>query len=348
MKRSIIQFAFVFFIINPGFALAEDSTQADDKTLQSLQSAIKVSGGISAGHFYASNSGIDASEDEFLLSNFLVEFSSKAETQPVSFVAAFGETSTPSILSTPENNTHFKIEYASAAVKPVKDTLFEVGLLRPNSGFENTYTFNNKNVILGVIASRQPYNAYGVKVSHDVNGISLWGGYYKARLDEEEYDSPDFAWEIGLCGTIDENDVSIYNYRIKDRWNLFGAAIERTIEEINLAVNIDYWTWDKRGRSLYGSGSSIGVAVYISPNFGKLSIPVRLEYVNQNESQIYVESPTAKQIYAATVSPTWHFNENAYIRAESAYVKADGAFSDENGQTRDNRIHMAIELALLF
>jgi hypothetical protein len=49
----------------------------------------------------------------------------------------------------------------------------------PIRGFENTYTYNNKNILLGAIASQQPYNAYGARASYDISSISLWGGYYK-------------------------------------------------------------------------------------------------------------------------------------------------------------------------
>jgi hypothetical protein len=351
LQKSITLFGIAFLLLtntSAAFASENDSITAENKTLQSTLSAIKVGGGISAGYFYASNPGVNASESEFLLSNFIMELSSRDETQPVSFVGALGQTSTPSLLGTPEKNEDFDIEYASLTLKPIADVSLEMGLLMPDSGFENTYTFNNKNVILGAIASQQPYNAYGARVSYDVNGISLWGGYYKGRLDEEEYTSPDYTWEIGFNGSIADNDFSIYNYHIAGQRNLTGAVIERTIGDIDLAFNIDYWTWDGEVKNLYESKSSIGGAIYICPNFGSLSIPVRLEYINQDKSQIYIESPTVKQIYAATVSPTWHFNENIYLRAESTYIKADGAFADKEGQNKDNRINLAIELGFLF
>jgi hypothetical protein len=351
IKKVIVQITIVFllfFIFITGLALAEDSNPFDKKPLQSTLSAIKLGGGISAGYFCASYQGTDASESEFLLSNFLVEISSADEALPMGFVGAFGQTSTPSLLGTPEKNEDFDIEYASLTLKQISDVGLEIGLLQPNSGFENTYTFNNKNVILGALASQQPYNAYGARASYDVSGISLWGGYYKGRLDDEEYNSPDYTWEIGISGTVADNDFSIYNYHIGGRRNLLGVVIERTIENIDLGFNIDYWTWDDNVKDLYGSESSIGAAFYICPNFGQLSIPFRFEYINQDESRTYIESPTAKQIYAATVSPTWHLNESSYIRAESAYVKADGGFADEKGRTRDNRINFAVELGFLF
>ena len=127
-----------------------------------------------------------------------------------------------------------------------------------------------------------------------------------------------------------------------------GAVIERTIENIDLALNVDYWTWDDEVENLYGSKSSIGAAIYICPNSGKCSVPVRLEYINQDRGQIYIENLNTKHIYSATISPTWHFNDNAYVRAESAYVKADGGFADDIGIIKDSRINFAVELGLFF
>jgi hypothetical protein len=347
----IIMFGIVFLLfLNTGeiFASSEDSEQAENKTLQSVLSAIRLTGGISAGYFYASNPGEDTADDAFLLSNLLLEISSSDETLPVGFVGAIGETSTPSILDTPENNIDLKIEYASLILKHIANLNLEMGLLQPYSGFENTYTFNNKNVILGAVASQQPYNAYGARVNYDVNEISLWGGYYKNRLDDEEYNSPDYAWEIGVSGSIAWNDFSIYNYHIDGQRNLLGAVIERSIGNIDLAFNIDYWNWDSRMKGMYGSKSSIGAAFYICPNLGNLSIPIRLEYINQDESQIYIECADTRHIYAATISPTWHFNENAYARAEAAFVKADAAFADKAGNLKDNRINLAFEIGFMF
>lgn len=359
MKKNIIKITFVtlFFLIagtvrvladgpvtSDSMDVEQDNTDSDRRPLQFVVPKIDVTGGISAGYFYASNPGEDTSDDAFLLSNFLVEISSADESVPVGFAGAFGETSTPSVLGTPENNTDFKIEYASLTLKMFTGTSLELGLLQPNAGFENTYTFNNSNIILGAVASQQPYNAYGARIAYDVNGLSLWGGYFKERLDDEEYNSPDYAWEIGLSTSILENTFTLYHYNIKGQRNLSGAVIERTLEDIDIAFNIDYWRWNSSMKKLYGSRSSVGGAVYICPKFGSLSIPLRLEYINQKSSQIYIASSDTKHIYAATVSPTWYFNENTYIRAESAYVKADGAFADKEGNSKDDRINMAIEL----
>ena len=325
-----------------------ENRDPDSRSLQSVLQTIVITGGISAGYFYSSNPGEDISDDAFLLSNLLVEISSADEDIPLGFVGAFGETSTPSVLDTPENNTDFKIEYASMTLKPVDNLSLEAGLLQPNAGFENTYTFNNKNVILGAVASQQPYNAYGARITYDVNEFSLWGGYFKERLDDEEYNSPDHAWEIGLSTQILENTLSLYHYNIRGQRNLTGAVVERTMDNIELALNIDYWRWNNPMKALYGSTSSIGGAFYICPNYGNLSIPLRLEYINQKNSEIYIENPNTEHIYTLTVSPTWHFTKKAYIRVESGYVKADEAFADADGPIEDDRINLAIELGCTF
>ncbi len=324
------------------------------RLLQSTLSGIQLGGGISAGFFYASNPGKDTSGSEFLLSNFLVQLSSKDTDLPVGFVAAFGETSTPSLLSAPEINTRFDIEYASLALKPVADVSLEVGLLTPNAGYENTYTFYNKNIILGSVASQQPYNAYGARVDYDIKGFQLIAGYYKKRLNQNEYSvdgiTADDSWEIGVRGTVLNNEFSIYHYHLKALRNLTGVLVERTIKNIYLAANIDYWNWDDKMENFYGSKSSIGGAFYIAPRFGHFSVPVRLEYIDQGESRIYIDNADATHIYAATISPTYKYgeNENAYIRIESAYVHADKGFVDENGNSENSRIWFAAEIGYLF
>jgi hypothetical protein len=331
---------------------SEPHETAAGRLLQSTLSGIQLGGGISAGFFYASNPGKDVSDNEFLLSNLLVQLSSKDSDLPVGFVGAFGETSTPSVLSTPENNTHFDIEYASLILTPMSELRMDMGLLQPNAGFESTYTFNNINVLLGALASQQPYNAYGARLDYDIHGFRLSAGYYKKRLDPEEYNdngtTPGDSWEIGVRGLVLNNKFSIYHYHIEAERNLTGVSIERNVKNVYLAVDIDYWSRDADVGNLYKTRSSIGAAFYIAPRFGRFLIPLRLEYIEQGESRIYIDNVDAKHIYAATISPTCKFGENAYIRVESAYVHADHAFVDKDGNSKNSRICLAAEVGYLF
>jgi hypothetical protein len=324
----------------------------EEKTLPSALAGLDITGGVSAGIFYASNAGQGTSDNEFLLSNMLVEISRKDKTAPVGFAAAFGQTSTPSLLSTPENKHTLDIEYASLSLAPLTGLVAEVGLLQPNAGYECSYTFNNKNAFLGALASQQPYNAYGARLMYDFGGLHLIAGYNKNRLDNDEYvtdgSAPNESWEFGLSDTFFDTKFSAYHYHLESLRNLTGAVIEYTIENIDVGVNLDYWSWDSGMKTAHGSDSSIGAAVYIVPHFGKISIPMRLEYIDQGKSGIYLDNANAQKIYAATLSPTYHIRDNAYVRMDLGYVKADDGFTDNDGNVKSERVCLAAEIGYLF
>lgn len=159
--------------------------------------------------------------------------------------------------------------------------------------------------------------------------------------------APD-SWEIGLGGSVFDSKFSVYHYHLEGLRNLTGAVVEYTMKNIYVAFNLDYWIWDGSMKSAHASESSIGGAIYVCPSFGKFSIPLRLEYIDQGESEIYIESINAKHVYTATISPTYHILDNAYLRAELSYVKADSAFADKSGNLENQRIYLAAEIGYLF
>jgi len=330
----------------------EENKTKNNNALSSAIAGLEITGGISGGYFYASNPGQDTSDDEFLLSNLLVEISSKKKESPLGFVAAFGETSTPSLFDAPEINSNYDIEYASLSLNPAKNVTLEAGLLMPNAGYEDTYTYNNRNIVLGAVASQQPYNAYGARVTYSVSGFDMIAGYYKSRLDDQEYSTDGKragdSWELGLAGSVSGFDFSVYNYHLKRMKNLTGVVIEHTVRNIYLALNVDYWRWDSSMRASYERRSSIGAAFYVSPSFGKISVPLRLEYIDQGKSRIYTDNTDARHIYTATITPTYHFSENAYMRIEGAYIGADGTFAEKDGDVKDGRVYVSMELGFVF
>jgi len=123
--------------------------ESDDPSPGTVLRELHVAGGMSAGEFYASNSGPDVSDNEIIVSNILFELSAEGNEHPIAFEAAVGETSTPSLLNPPETATDLDLEYASLSLTALPGTTIEAGLLKPDAGFEDTYTFNNANVVLG-------------------------------------------------------------------------------------------------------------------------------------------------------------------------------------------------------
>ncbi len=347
-KNTMVGAVFLFSLVLAWGVLATAAFAEGTGDVGEILSGLRLTGGISGGYFYVSNPGEDTSGSEFLLSNLLVEISSKDEVLPIGFTAAYGETSTPSVLDAPENNKRLGIEYAGIVLKPTSALTVDMGLLGPNSGFENTYTFENENILLGAVASQQPYNAYGAKFGYEAGGLTFWGGYYKDRLDEEEYDSPADAWELGVGGDVYGNEVSLYHYHVGGFRYLTGVVVERTIEGMDVGVNVDYWTWASDMKDLHGSDSALGGAFYINQHFGDFSIPLRIEYIRQNGSGIYIENPDTDGIFSVVITPTYHFSENAYGRAEVSYVAADDGFADESGAFRDTHTGLAVEFGIIF
>lgn len=207
-------------------------------------------------------------------------------------------------------------------------------------------------MVLGVLASQQPYNAYGVKLEYTAGNLELNAAYYGRRLDDTEYAidevAADHAWEAGFETTLGEISCRFYHYHISGRRSLTGAVIEHTYNRVYLALYIDWWQWNKALSDRYDRRSSIGGTFYLVPTFGKFALPIRAEYVDQGGSGIYLEHPAATRIYAATVSPTYHYSKVSYLRVESSYVHARKGFADKDGEPKDRRIYLAAEVGFLF
>lgn len=333
-------------------AAVHDGAGESRTVLEAALHTLHLAGGISAGEFSASNPGPATSGNETLLSNFLFELSSGNNGRPIGFTAAVGETSTPSLLSPPGTTADLDLEYGSLSWKPRPDMTIEAGLLKPDAGFEDAYTYNNANVILGALASQQPFNAYGIKLQYTAGGLHLEAAYYGKRLDDTEYTvngtAADHAWESGIGTTIKDVSYRLYHYHIAGYRSLTGAVIEHTYKNVPLAVNIDWWRWDSALADQHGRRSAVGGAFYAVPGFGKFSLPVRLEYIDQGSSGIYVENPEAARIYTATLSPTYRFTKESYLRFETAFVRASHGFADKDGKTKDKRVYLAMELGYVF
>ncbi|MEZ0324111.1 MAG: outer membrane beta-barrel protein, partial [Hydrogenothermaceae bacterium] len=93
---------------------------------------------------------------------------------------------------------------------------------------------------------------------------------------------------------------------------------------LKLAVNLDYQWLDKTVKTTGHDDKGYGLAIYIIPQFDKLSTPIRLEYVNdgskRKESGIY---NSVSKAYTLTITPTYKPTKNSYIRAEVSCINSD-------------------------
>ena len=334
------------------------------KSINNIASFLKdnhIGVGVSSGYFYATNTG-ESNKDKFIISNLLLSWDYTPKDIPVSLSMGIGGTSTPSLLDNPydsDSQPNIDIEYADFTVTPIDKIplSIEMGLLQPDAGFEDTYTFNNKNITLGVLASQQPYNAYGFRVNYSLNNrLNLFFGYYKNRKDKDEY-SVDFnnksykaknSWEAGITGYVKDIDYTLYYYQLNNFRKLLGFCIEKDFNNLYLALDMDYWNWDTRLENYYGSKSSIGGSLYVSPSFGKFEFPLRLEYIHQGKSKIYIDNEKSKNIYSITLTPTYHFSGPTYLRIEVSYINAKDGFKSNSGKNKNSRYYISSEMGVVF
>jgi hypothetical protein len=329
---------------------------------------ISITGGISGGYFAGNNEGEEGKKDNFVLTNLLIDISSEIKNGMFGFNVGLGGVTTPSVFDSPNDAIpDFRIEYAAINLKPIRSIpglSFEGGLLQPNSGYESTYTFDNRNVTVGALASQQPYNAVGARATYAFGeDFSIWSGIFKHRLERDEYEieyddghgnvlnknvQNSYSWEAGVNDDIGGVGLSLYHYHLVGLRHLTGIAAEYTIDNLYMALNVDYWRWSDAVDNYFEDHSSIGAALYLAPSFKKFSLPLRLEYIQQGKSRIYLPSPNAESIYAATLTPTYNFTDNVLIRTEGSYVHANDGFSDSKGRPKDDKFLFSAEAVVKF
>jgi hypothetical protein len=325
---------------------------------------IVITGGLSGGYFAGNNEGEGGKKDNFVLTNLLIDITSEINNGMFGFNLGLGGVTTPSVFDAPDDTIpNFRIEYAAINLKPIKSLpglSFEGGLLQPNSGYESTYTFNNRNITVGALASQQPYNAVGARATYAFSeDFSIWSGIFKHRLASDEYETEydsgliknvqdSYSWEAGVNDDIGGVGLSLYHYHLTGLRNLTGFVAEYTVHNLYMALNVDYWRWSSEMEKYFEDHSSIGAALYLAPSFKKFSLPLRLEYIQQGKSRIYLPIQDAEDIYAATLTPTYNFTDNVFIRTEVSYVNADNGFSNYKGKPKNDKFLFSVETVVKF
>jgi hypothetical protein len=366
MKKVFWGIALIAVAILPLATWAQEAKQGGSPLKFSVSNLeAELSGGVSGGYFYTNNAGQEHGknrESKFVLSNVLFDLNLESKDYPVSLDVGLGGVVTPSLVDNPDDSApSWGVEYADFSISPVENLTLEGGLLAPVAGYEDTYTYNNKNITVGVLASQQPYNAYGVRTTYSIkrlgilNEVDVYGAYYRNRKDEEEYCTsttcPHDAWEAGISINLLDTDITLYHYHINGLRSLTGVVAEKEIGILYLGFNMDYWKWSNALRKREGINGvhSIGAALYVSAKVTKaIEFPLRLEYISQNKSRIYVDSEGAGDIYAITFTPTVYPTENTYVRVEGGYVHANNGFEDNYGNVKDSKYYLCAELGFKF
>lgn len=349
MKRKLLASCLVV-------ASATTISQAGQLTV--ANSDITLSGAVSTGYFYSTNTG-SSNHDDFKVSNFLIGIGSDAKDGAIGFSAGFGSVLLPTVYDGGLTDNKailskgFGVIYGYLTYKPVENLTIDAGLLTTNIGYELATSFTNPNITYGAVWSAQPFIYPGARITYQIGDIKL---YAEASKDKGIVDGSSSlpttgSFAVGSVGSLYGFDYAVSYYDYTAYKNLVDVVVaKQIIPNLKLGLNFDYQWLDKTAKTPGNDDSGYGVAIYIIPEFDKFSVPTRIEYVNDGskgkESGIY---SSVSKAYTLTVTPTYKVTKNSYIRAEVSYINSkNDIFTDKNGNPKDNKLSAAAEFGFLF
>ncbi len=296
---------------------------------------IKLAGGMTAGYFYTSNTGSD-NNDNYQVSDFVVELSGDA-TEGVGFVGAFGTLAAITILDGGVGNSPYSygLQYGWLTVAPVEGLSIEAGKLATKVGYEVAPSYGNQYATIAALWGGQPVYYPGLRVNFDAGGM----GFY-AEANDDALGSADSAWAVGTNGSVGPMDYAVSYYTYDGYKSLVDVIVSGKIGNIPVAANFDYHMLDEAPVA-GGDDTAFGIALYATPSLSdRITVPVRVEFLSDGDSGVFgVDSATT-----LTITPTYNFSGNTFVRAELSYVSSDNRiFADENGASEDTKTSFALQ-----
>jgi len=341
--------------VTAALAFAGSAAAQDGQLALKVSQPLELSGGISAAYFNNTRETAGEGRDGFGLTNAVLNV--RGSSGSMGFDLAVGAFLAPSVWG---NVTNSVFSYTSGTVtnneagvlwgyvsySPMDKLTLDAGLLTTNIGYEVVNTYANPNINLGAVWFAQPVIYPGARLTFEVvENITLYAEYAEnVGYDNDEIIRGD-AFALGSLGSVGGIDYAISYYDYAGFKNFVDVVLSYGVGSVDLGLNIDYqWLDDSASGQ---DDSAYGVALYIIPSFGSVSVPLRLEYFEEGTSGIYtdVRSP-AESGYTVTVTPTFKPAENAFLRAEISYASTDRNYFN-NGQD-DSRTSLAVELGFTF
>ncbi len=298
--------------------------------------SLKFSGGISGALFKETH--LRGRDSEVELTDAYLELSGGKELFGFNF--SVGSILTPTVLNSvkAENRGNFGLDrendkfgllWGYLSLLPLSEYQIELGVLPTMVGFELPLSFLNPNITYGLVWNSQPFIYRGVRLIREVDGeLRLFGEY--DRGSDLNGKSGDSAFSIGLSGNYGKLSYALSYFDYSDFKNLVDFTLGCKIGRVKVFLIGDYqWLDDDKSKSAYG------VALYVIPDFGSFSVPLRIEYVNDERgSNIYGFSGGA---YSLTLTPTFRILSNLTFRLEYSFVKAN-RFRGFNGSDHKNTV----------
>lgn len=344
-------------------------------TLTVAHSDLELTGALTAGFFMVdktNNQNDPGAKDYFKVTAIDIELLSKVN-DTIGFVADLGQTEQSDLLDPDPSQptaTDFGVDYAYVSIRPLDNLTIDAGVLPTNIGYELYHTYENKNIFFGMVWYGQPVTYAGARITYEaMDNLSLYVEYNQDSGDPfgNGAITYDEAFAVGVLGKLMNIDYAISYYDYAGYKNLVDVVLSTSFGTLDVALNFDYqWMDDNTKKYLKNQGatsiddSAYGIALYLTPNLTEtLSVPIRLEYVNDGKSvnnagNVIDEGLygiSGDSAYSITITPTYKPTKNSFIRAELGYVKMDKnttLFQNGNGKPEDHRYVYGVEAGYMF
>lgn len=317
---------------------------------------IKLTGGIAGAAVYSTNSYSKSPspdyKDDFKLTDFLAELSMDPAKNNIGFTAGFGRFLVPNALDGGKDRIYgnsiydsFKVQYGYATLLPVSRLQVDLGILVTNVGYEVVPTFKNPHITTSGLWNGEPGFYPGARATYTLSDAVK---VYAEANNLEFVPGKNHGSAFGVLGTVGTVTYAA-NYMIMNEYkDLADLVISSTVGGVAVGANIDY---NKLScPTTCADDKAWGVALYVSPTMDKFAFPVRLEYLDDGAG-VYMPRTgiDLKKAWIVTFTPTYHFTDNTFARAEVSYVSADNnAYMDKNGALKDNKISAALQAGVTF
>ena len=318
-------------------------------SLTVANSDLTLSGGMTAGLVYSDNTGGTNNTDD-AVTDFLLEISSPAD-KGVGFIAGYGALAQYTVFSSiPANKststtgmTPIGLQYGWLTVQPNDKVTVDAGMLATKIGYEVAPTYANPHVLIAGLWTAQPVYYPGVRASFAVGGDSS----VFVEANEDTSTGATSGYVVGGSTTVGSASLSLAYYNANKARDIVDIIVTGEIGGIPVAANIDFHKLDSNVAVAGNDDTAKGVGLYASPSFGSITVPVRVEYFKDGTSGIY--NGGMKSGYSVTITPTYNFTPNTFVRAELATVKSDNkVFTDELGVAQDTKNSAILQAGFRF
>jgi hypothetical protein len=356
MNKKLITLAIAAAVATPFAAQAGSLNVANQD--------ITLSGGITGDYIYQT----DTKMDQYVVNDALLDFASDAKAGGMGFKLGVGtlagnnmgsSTSPLNIIGggstvVPNSPTTVGVQYGWVTLMPTDGLTVDAGMLATNTGYEVAPSYDNGNILRGLVYLNQAANYYtGARVTYSTGNMSV---YVEGSKQPAGGNSNGQA--IGASATMGSVNGSISYFNDEDNKSIVDIVASTMAGNVTLATNIDYITKSDKMKKAAPAGTddnAYGIALYATVPMGDMAeLPMRLEYVNDGTSGLYGmgSSGNSQTAITFTITPTYNFSKATFVRAELAYVSVDkkvgSPYVDDKGIATDSNMTVGAQAGVRF